>query len=38
MRHLIGHLSFGLGKGTYARIYSCTTIGIIDIGRSEEIT
>ena len=32
MRHLIGHLFFGLGKGMYARINSCTTTGTIDIG------
>ena len=37
MTHLIGHLLFGLGKGTYARNNSCITTNIIDIGGVGEI-
>ena len=38
MRHLIGHMFFGLGKGMYARNYSCITTNTIDIGGIHEIT
>ena len=37
MRHLLGHLLFGLRKGTYARNNSCITTNIIDIGGVSEI-
>ena len=37
MRHLIGHLFFGLGKGMYARNNSCIITNTIDIGGINEI-
>ena len=34
MRHLIGHLSFDLGKGTNARINSCVATSLVDVSSS----